>query len=195
MILLLALACRDEVGTGSHAFRREESSFVAEVPERALKGRFDPERAEIAIDADRIDARTAAFGRSGALTVVDPVGPVLQRCPDRGLPCERRLEYVRDGLVEWWVASATGFQQGWTILAPPPGAGEVSLHVKVTGATVDVRDGDLWLTGDQGAELRVSDLHARDADDHTLPVRFDKTSGGFFVRVDDTGARYPIDID
>lgn len=86
-------------------------------------------------------------------------------------------------------------EQGWTVDVAPDGAGELSLGVAVEGAVVTVNDGEVWLQGDAGGLLVVRALEAWDADGRSLPARFQRTPEGFSVRVDDSDARYPIEID
>jgi MYXO-CTERM domain-containing protein len=75
------------------------------------------------------------------------------------------------------------------------GTGTLLLDVAVVGAEVNAGDGDVWLQGDAGSLLHVSGLVAWDADGAPLDARFVRTAEGFRVAVDDSHARYPVEID
>ncbi len=107
----------------------------------------------------------------------------------------RRIEYRGAGLTEWWASCEEGFQQGWTVAVKPEGTGALTLELVVEGAQVTVGDGELWLQGEAGGAVMVSELGAWDADGVALAARFERAEEGFRVRVEDEGARYPVEID
>ncbi len=211
--LLLLFACatpssseggdpwRDEVSArirdGALAFSADGDAFGARTS--GITGRFDGEGATLSVEGDALRVRTAGWGRRGALEPVSPVSPRLGACvpgmEDPGGACIQRLEYADDGLTEWWAGRGDGFEQGWTVEVAPDGDGPLVVEVAIDGADVTVGDGEAWVHGEGGESWIVSGLVAWDADGTPLPARFDTAPGGLRVRVDDAGARYPIEID
>ncbi len=182
-----------------HAFVPEGDAFVASSPAQGLEGRFDQDGARLARGAEWIGVRTSAWGRAGAMVAVEPAPPVLGACqPGRARPdgaCVPRLEYRDVGLTGWWAARPEGFQQGWTLEAPPTGDGPLVLDLAVEGATAELRDGEVWLQGEGEQRWIVSGLAAWDADGAPLSARFEPGPDGPRVVVEDEGARYPVEID
>jgi hypothetical protein len=66
----------------------------------------------------------AAFGRIGR--ALPAAGPQISTR-------ENRLEYQRDGLVEWLVNDPRGLEHGFRIETPPEGTGRLALDLSVGG--------------------------------------------------------------
>ncbi len=183
----------------AHAFTQEGEAFVAESPGHGLNARFDIDGAWLTVGEDSIGVRVSSFGRESRRGALEPVTPTFGACvadmEEPGGDCVRRLEYAADGFTEWWISGTKGFEQGFSVAAPPDGDGDLTIDLSVDSANVVVEDGELWLDGDAGGMLRVSGLAAWDADGRVLAARFEAIRGGFRVRVDDAGARYPVEID
>ncbi|MFN7143903.1 MAG: FG-GAP-like repeat-containing protein, partial [Myxococcota bacterium] len=172
--------------------------FLAQVPRRGLRARFDAGGARIAVHDDDVGVRVLGVGRPGGIApfaAVPALGACVPGMADPTGACVQRLEYADGGVTEWWVARADGFEQGWTVDVAPDGAGPLEVHVAISDADTRIGDGEVWLDGDLGAQLVVSGLAAWDADGRPLDARFAALDGGFRVVVDDTDARYPIEID
>ena len=195
---------------GSHAFiadRGQAGGFHAEVPERRLRASFDVGGVRLtgaaggrdaAGAAGAIHVRSARFGRTAALEESVMGEPVLGDCiagmAEPSGACVRRLEYASPGLTEWWKSTPEGFEQGWTVDAPPGGEGELAIDIAVDGASVVDAGDSLWLQGDDRL-IAVRDLWAFDAAGRQLDARFVPSESGFQIVVDDDGAAYPIEID
>ncbi|MEZ4334399.1 MAG: integrin alpha [Myxococcota bacterium] len=108
-----------------------------------------------------------------------------------------RVEIDRgDGLVEWFVNSRAGLEHGYAIETPPPGEGDVLLRLAVGDARVVAQGDDLLFVSSEAHRLRYSKLVATDADGRVLLARLvAATESEIEIRVDDEGARYPIEID
>ncbi|HNS50708.1 MAG TPA: FG-GAP-like repeat-containing protein [Anaerolineae bacterium] len=113
-----------------------------------------------------------------------------------------RIE-VRYGpdLVEWFVNSADGVEQGFTLASPPPGAGQGSLvlELALSGNLVPRIAGadavELAVAGTD-ALLVYAGLVAYDAGGLPLAASFDlPAGGGLRIVLEDGGASYPITID
>ncbi len=183
----------------SHAFEPDGGRFRVAAPEVGLDAWFDAEGADIVSGADRVYVRPAWVGRGEGVVAPSGLAPILGACApemfDPSGECIRRLELEGDGFTEWWVAGADGLEQGWTVDASFGGEGPLIVEVVVDGGRVVVSDGDLWVEGDGGALLRVTGLRAEDVTGAPLDARFVATAEGYRIEVDDTDARYPVEID
>jgi MYXO-CTERM domain-containing protein len=168
------------------------------------------------VDAPRADARTIVpLGRAG-LTVellaagvrVSGGGELelrtmgwgrgddLVEAPVPTLPLGATWPGSGAAIAEWWRTVPFGVEQGWTIVAPPPGRDELAIHVAVVGAEglVERGAGARFADG-SGRRWEISAPTAVDARGRRLPARLAVEPDGFVVHVDDTGARYPIVVD
>jgi hypothetical protein len=106
-----------------------------------------------------------------------------------------RIEIQRPGLVEWYVDSAAGLEQGFTVLRRPRGAGELVLELSYRGAAASLRESGLEFATPTGRRLSYGRLTAMDAQGRVLETRFEIVSAqAVQLRVDDGGANYPIVI-
>jgi len=126
-----------------------------------------------------------------------------------------RVEYRRGALTEWYVNGPLGLQQGFTVAAPPARLRESAMprqarhgpdHAPLTlvlnlpagggHSQVDAnRTGLSLMTDKNEPALRYSGLTALDADGRRLPAWLETRRHDLLLRVDDTGARYPLVID
>jgi hypothetical protein len=129
----------------------------------------------------------ARVGRGGALAPVSP-GEVTHAGP--------RVEIRRRALVEWYVNSDAGLEQGFTLSERPPGTGALALELALEGATASQQGEDLVFAARAGRRLRYGALRASDAAGRALAARFELVSGDRVrIAVDDAAAAYPIAID
>ena len=155
-----ANAWQDEVSArirdGARAFVASDDGFTAEAPEHSLTGHFDVDGARLAHDEYEMTVRAVGWGRAGTMDTVSPTPPKLDACvtgmEDPEGNCVQRLAYVDAGLTEWWIGTEEGFEQGWTVDAPPVGDGLLAIELAIAGATASVGDGEVWLDGDGGGE-------------------------------------------
>jgi len=120
-----------------------------------------------------------------------------------------------DSLQEWFVNQARGLEHGYTLLAPPC-AGEAE-HGSGVSEPADRTRGPLRLVlalrGDLRAELapggrdvhfvdaagclrlRYTGLLVQDADGRRLAAHFELAPDGLLLEIDDTDARYPLEVD
>ncbi len=137
-------------------------------------------------------ATPRGFGCEGALVELGDATPAV---------IGGRVEYERRALREWYVDGPRGLEQGFTIPSPPPcrGRGRHGLMIALGGglsAAVSQGGRAALLRDASGAEvLRYTDLHVVDASGRELPARIEAREPGLAIRFDDTGARYPVEVD
>jgi hypothetical protein len=113
-----------------------------------------------------------------------------------------RLEYRRAGITEWYLNTARGLEQGFT-LADAPGSratgSRLRLELELSGdlRAELVEDGRAITlrSADGSVALRYADLHAYDAGGRTLPSQMKASEGRVWLEVGDTEAVYPVTID
>ncbi len=126
-------------------------------------------------------------------------------CVPPGLSCRRpeanRLEYRREGLTEWYLNGPLGLEQGFT-LAQSPGerrSDPLTLAFILSGnltASIDPTGRDAILSRADGtAYLRYRGLTAHDATGRELRAWMQVEGERLWLRVDDTGAQYPLVVD
>ncbi|HTR35624.1 MAG TPA: FG-GAP repeat protein, partial [Bryobacteraceae bacterium] len=119
-----------------------------------------------------------------------------------------RVEYRRGSLVEWYVNGPLGLEQGFTLAAPPANPrnadgspltivlglggelrGDSDSPAKVRARNITLRDGA------GSAVLRYSGLEAHDANGRALIAWLELSGEELRLRVQDSGARYPVVVD
>jgi len=129
----------------------------------------------------------------------DQLAPVAQAAVQAEA---NRIEYRRGTVVEWYVNSPLGLEQGFTLNSPPAGgdgikplrlamqvAGEFSMALAAESQSV------VWRDANGKHVLRYGGLHAYDARGKVLKSGLQLMQGGIAIEVADHGAQYPIVID
>lgn len=154
----------------------------------------------------QIGLRLQSYGYGDALVAV---GAGAVRTAGNRVEIVRTVDGAvgRSALVEWYVNSARGLEQGFT-LSSPPDAGFDKRH-ETAGPLRIVLDvtGDLHATvSDDGRAVRLRDasgehvstydhLEAWDATGRRLPARMAMHGKAIALEVDDRDARYPVTVD
>lgn len=145
----------------------------------------------VVVDGDVLHLGLSALGRAGALR------PLPATRPQRG---PAAVDYARPGISEWYVKSAAGLQQGFTLTARPAGQGPLMLVAGEVGA------GDVVKAASDGQSLALvsatrrsfvtyGGLRVTDALGRRLAARIAVVRGRIVLRIDDAGARYPLRVD
>jgi hypothetical protein len=130
----------------------------------------------------------AGFGRGAAALAAPGAGELEHDAA--------RVEIRRPGLVEWYVNSPSGLEQGFTLDERPAGDGPLMLELTLAHARVSLHGEALSFISESGRRLEYGKLAAFDADGRLLPARFElATAQRVRVVVDDVGATYPLLID
>jgi hypothetical protein len=176
-------------------YRASENGQGLQAPNRAQDLRTYFERTGI-----RVHERTAGgspellrlslrgFGRGGSLAEVAPGERVVAQGD--------RVEIQRPGLVEWYVNSAAGLEQGFTLAERPRGAGPLALELAVAGARASRRGDAVVFESESRRKLRYGEVTATDANGADVVAHLElPRPDQLRIVVDDSAATYPIAID
>lgn len=134
--------------------------------------------------------RTTCLGREDTGQLVAAAAPVSEG---------PRVEYRREGFVEWYENRPEGIEQGFTLLCAPEGTGSIVVEGLVSGGLtpeIDTVDGRITFRDGSGVQvLEYSGLVATDAGGKSLPSRMTLTESAICLVIDDTAAEYPIVVD
>jgi concanavalin A-like lectin/glucanase superfamily protein/FG-GAP repeat protein/Big-like domain-containing protein len=134
--------------------------------------------------------RTTAWGREGHIQSIPFTSPTHEGA---------RVEFSREGLVEWYENRKEGLEQGFTIGASPAGAGLLCIEGRLSDALrpeLDEAGTTLDLLDEHGARvLRYGGLVVRDANKKKLDARLSLDEASLRILVDDRNAAYPIVVD
>jgi hypothetical protein len=110
-----------------------------------------------------------------------------------------RVTYDRPALSEWYVNGPAGLEQGFTLAHPPSprSSGPLTLALRVSGnGRAALAAGAQALTFSNGsASLRYGGLRSIDASGRALHTWLEVHGATVLLRVDATGARYPLTVD
>ncbi len=107
-----------------------------------------------------------------------------------------RVEIARPGLVEWYLNSPAGLEQGFDVSRRPPGAGPLVLELSLDGARAALEGHHIVLTSATGRRLEYGHLVATDATGRSWPARLEVPApNAIRIQIDEGGAVYPLTID
>jgi len=129
----------------------------------------------------------AAMGRGDSLAEVNAGEDVSAH--------ENRVEITRPDLVEWYVNSEAGLEQGFTLERRPVGDGPLIVELAVTGAHPAPRGNAIDFETGAQRKLSYGKLAASDAASRSLAAHFDVIDSRLQIVVDDADATYPVSID
>jgi uncharacterized protein (DUF2141 family) len=165
--------------------------------------RLQNARHGLEVDFDTAGVRVRAGTERWGLSFVgygysDTPGAAAAATPEAAA---NRVEYRRGALTEWYLNGPLGIEQGFTLAsAPGPGAGKpLTLAFALSGNLAASADGTgkgaILSRADGTAALRYRGLVANDATGRELPSWLEVDGARLRLRVDDTGARYPLVVD
>lgn len=132
------------------------------------------------INGAQLHLSLAAWGRKGDLAEVAPVAP--QRAG-------RQVQFIHDGITEWWRTLPMGFEQGFTIAERPQGDG--ALVLALAASSQASQDGETLSWNN----LRYGELVVTDANGHAVPAALTTSGNHILITVNDADAAYPIIVD
>lgn len=139
-----------------------------------------------------VSLRLSGIGRSyfGGIEALDPVAP--GSLSSNG----RRVEVERPGIVEWYVNSEAGLEQGFTLQIPPSGTGSLVIELVVDHARASLVGDGVVLASASGRRLGYSKLEVFDANEMRVAAHFEvPDEGRVRLVVADETATYPLVID
>jgi hypothetical protein len=175
-------------------YRASENAVGLQAPSRrhALRTYFEPTGIRV---VDRVAEgspqllalRLEHMGRANSLAPVAP-GEVASD--------GARVEIRRGSLLEWYVNSPAGLEQGFTLSKRTEGEGPLVLDLSLEGAKASWSGESVRIVTATGRKLAYGQLKAVDALGTPLPVELSVPSARRLqLRVDDTRAVYPVVID
>ncbi len=181
------------LGSGSSAYRvaATRAGFRASNPAQRLQLSFAPGGVQISSEGLQLGLRLSAAGYGSALRNVPAATPAARA---------NGVLYAHPGLSEWYFNGPLGLQQGFSIprRLSTVVSGPLTLSLALSGnshATLTGNGHSLTLTDAGRAVLRYTSLLATDARGRALRSWMELHSGRLLLRIDTTGARYPLRID
>jgi FG-GAP repeat len=181
------------LGSDGQAYRvrRWEGGFQASSPIQHLSASFTDSGVSVASGTTHLGLSLRAVGYGSSLT---PLANVLPQAH------ANRVTYAHRSLSEWYANGPLGLEQGFTVVRAPAGypAGPLTLSIALSAnANAVLAFGGRSLNVDLGGKtiLRYGGLTVSDARDHVLHSWLQKQGARLLIRVDSTGARYPLRVD
>jgi MYXO-CTERM domain-containing protein len=183
------------------AFQAAGEGFVAQQPLMGMGVEVQGGGVWLSAGEDRVGLHSRGLSRGSPVPRRAPMPARWGACEPSGAldaegACVRRAERAGDGITEWWSSTPGRVQVGWELTRSPPGGGPLSILLEVEGAEVTpgAAPGAMSLVAPDH-EFVLEGLVAWDDDGVTLPAWMEANEGGLQVRIDDTGARWPIHVD
>ncbi len=180
------------LGRGDPAYRAAGAGagFVVRNPRQRLQAEFSRAGVSVRSGQALLGLRLRGYGYGSSLRGLAAVAPTASA---------NRVLYHHGPLSEWYANGPLGLEQGFTLTARPAGrrVGPLTLALSLSGNARAVLSRDLRaVTFSHGASsLSYRGLVATDARGRTLPTWLVLHGRELLLRVDDTGARYPLRVD
>ena len=175
-------------------YRASENGEGLQAPNRAHNLRTYFEKTGVRVH-DRVaggsprlvDLRLAGLGR-GAERAPIAAGVVTHE--------RSRIEIRRPGLVEWYLNSPAGLEQGFIVEDRPAGNGQLIVELAVSGARASRRGDGVMLATSVGRTLAYDHLVVADASGAPIAAHLEVPAPERIqLVIADAGAHYPIAID
>jgi len=182
------------LGAADPAYRisADHGGFSAVSPAQRLGLRFDRAGVLLSAGTARLALGLRAIGYGGSSPkALGEVAPLMNA---------NRVVYPHPWVSEWYTNGPLGLEQGFTVSAAPAGprTGPLTLAISLAGnlrARLSGNRRSLALTRADRDVLRYVGLTATDAGGHVLRSWLQLGARAILLRVDSTGARYPLRID
>lgn len=177
--------------TAAYLVRSEHGMWAAGNPAQSLSSSFTGSGVSIGSAAIRLKLSLSGLGYGSVMKRVDVVAPRAHA---------NRVVYAHAGLDEWYANGPLGIEQGFTVTRAPAGraSGPLTLSIALSGnarASLAADARSITFTHAGSPALNYGGLTASDARGHTLPSSLGLAGGRLLLRVNTTGARYPVRID
>lgn len=173
---LQPLVAEDVVATARCAGQGMSSSFSATAVTATLDG------------SDAFSLQLTGVGRGAHLDAPEQAAaPTIDGA---------EIRYPRGEITEWYLNGPLGLEQGFVVHERPSGDDELGIAVTFAGVTPELRGGRVALMNAEGMPRAwYGALHVTDADGQVVPSHFEVDEQRVVLRIDDTAASYPLDID
>lgn len=182
---------RQRAGATQHALTvRETGSVVATgtCAAQRMAFRFEADAVQIDVARETVELAVTGYGRDA----LEPVAAPAERPTVDGA----EIRYDRGTITEWYVNGPVGLEQGFTLHERLDGTAPARIALSVTGLTAELRGERVALRDERGrVHAWYGRLHVTDADAQVTPSRLSVADGTITIHIDDTHARYPIDVD
>jgi hypothetical protein len=165
--------------------------FEALSATQRLRSRFRASGVELSSGAGTLGMSLDGIGYGRSLGAVAPVVPSARA---------NRVVYAHPQVSEWYANGPLGVEQGFTLPRAPSGTrtGPLTLSLALSGnmhAALSPDGRAVSFTGRGAPSLRYGALVATDSRGRTLPSSMHVEAGRLLLRVQDSGASYPLRID
>jgi hypothetical protein len=181
------------LGADGQAYRVGEhrGGFLALSPAQHLQTSFTRSGVSVEAGAVHVSLSMPAVGYGSALTPVGAVAPSAHA---------NRVLYAHPGVSEWYANGPAGLEQGFTLAHAPagPAVGPLTLAMTLSGnPRASLANGAESITFTRAGKsvLRYTGLIATDARGRQLHSWLQLENGRVLIRVDTSGAPFPVRID
>lgn len=166
-------------------------AFNAASPAQRLSSSFTDSGVTVRTGTTRVALRLSGIGYGSSLTALRGVTPRAEG---------NRVVYAHSGLGEWYVNGPLGLEQGFTLSRAPAeqAVGPLTLAIGLSGnARAALTNGGQSVTLSRAGRvvMRYTGLSATDGRGHLLHTWLGLEAGRILLRVDASGASYPLRID
>lgn len=199
----LSVVLANTLGRDNEAYQIKKNrirEYTANTPSKGFSAVFDEDGIRVESNGNKEADHSLSMVFNG-VGYGDNIKPVKQAEIE---VTGNRIEYSRDEVVEWYVNSPMGLEQGFT-LKSRPNRGNISeplrieIGVKKIGGISPVvvkrGEGIEWRNSKGKKVYGYSGLYAYDARGRELESRMELGDGRIILEVDDRGVEYPIVVD
>ena len=176
----------------AYGAQSQGASFFVPNQQQQLDATFTPEGVAVRDGEGVFRLTLQAYGYEGSLR---PEGRVTPKASFN------RVEYRRGWLTEWYKNGPAGLEQGFTVSRPPlqRNGQPLTIALALSGDfAAELGDGGRSLTlksRKDGRDVNYAGLSATDATGKELHAWIELKSSNLLLKVEDSGARYPVVID
>ena len=189
MSLGLAAAASGTIGAADHSFWPVHSGASLRTRGGGIQTAFSASGARLHVARGTLAVSLASVARGRQIERPAPVTPSS---------AGNQIVYRHGSVSEFYRNGPYGLEQGFRLARRPLApTGSLVLALRVAGSLTPERVGSqiLFRTHAGTAALRYGQLSAFDAAGRRLPARMEIRSGMLQLRINDSGARYPLRID
>jgi outer membrane protein assembly factor BamB len=185
----LAAAASSEIGAARHRFWPTRHGTTLQARGGDIVTKFGARGASLSARRATLRLSTARLGRG------EEIAPSEEARPEA---IDNTVRYRHDGFTERYRNGPLGLEQTFMVGARPRGnVAPLVISLRTTGSLSPVRSaaGIVFRDAHGAAVLRDGGLRATDASGRALPAKMRVRGRVVELRIDDAGARYPLQVD